>query len=60
MDWSKLSSGKFIFTIIAGIVYAYMSIKGMLPADKVYDIILVVVYAYFTRKGQDNGNNIKP
>ena len=47
---AKLTSGKFIFTVLAGLVFAYMSISGKLPVDKVHDIILIVIYAYFTRK----------
>lgn len=51
----KLSSGKFIFTMVAAGVFAYTSIKGMLPIDKVHDIILIVIYAYFTKRQEQNG-----
>ena len=57
---AKLTSGKFIFTIISGIVFAVMSITGKLPPDKTYEIIVLVVYAYFSRKSDakaDNGAN---
>ena len=45
----KLSSGKFLFTIVCAIVFAYTSMKGILPIDKVHDVILIVIYAYFTK-----------
>ena len=51
---AKLTSGKFLFTIGALLVYMYLSFTGKLPVDKVHEITLVVLYAYFTRKG-DNG-----
>jgi hypothetical protein len=49
----KITSGKFLFTITCALVFAYLSVKGILPADKVYDIILIVVYAYFTKKSEE-------
>ena len=55
----KLSSGKWIFTIITAGVFAYMSISGKLPQDKVMEVVLIVIYAYFTKPSQqtkdDNG-----
>ncbi len=50
---AKLLSGKFLFTVITAIVFAYMSITGKLTSDKVTEIILLVLYAYFTRKTND-------
>jgi len=49
----KLTSGKFLLTIIAGMVFAYCSVKQIIPPDKTYDIISVIVVAYFM-KGQSN------
>ena len=48
----KLTSGKFLLTIIAGMVFAYCSVKQIIPPDKTYDIISVIVVAYFM-KGQN-------
>jgi len=45
----KLLSGRFIFTVIAALVFAVLSISKIMPVDKVYEIILIVVYAYFSR-----------
>lgn len=45
----KLLSGRFIFTIIAAVVFAFLSITGKLPVDKVHEILLIIIYAYFSR-----------
>ena len=50
IDWSKLSSGKFIFTVVTAVVFAYCVHARILPADKITEIILIVVYAYFNKK----------
>ncbi len=57
----KLLSGRFLFTIITASVFAYMSISGKLPSDKVMEVVLVVLYAYFNKPqvvtGKENGVN---
>ena len=57
---AKLFSGRFLFTIIAALVFAYCSVTKILPIDKTHEIILVVVYAYFSRQDRSNGNNKQP
>jgi hypothetical protein len=52
----KLASGKFIFTMVAAITFAYLAITKVLPVDKVQEVILIVIYAYFNKK-QDNKIN---
>lgn len=49
----KFTSGKFIFTMVAALIFAYCAIKGILPQDKIMEVILVVVYAYFTKSQPD-------
>jgi len=60
----QLISGRFIFTIIVACVFAYLSIIGVLPTDKVMEVTLIVLYAYFnkTRANDINGDNgeVKP
>lgn len=46
----KLFSGRFLFTVIAAVVFAVLSINKTMPVDKVYEVILIVVYAYFSRQ----------
>jgi len=45
----KITSGRFIFTIVVAYVFCYMSITGALPTDKITEIMMIVLYAYFTR-----------
>lgn len=47
--FNKLLSGRFIITIIAGIVYLILSVKGILPVDRIMEITLLVFYGYFTK-----------
>jgi len=45
----KLTSGRFIFTIIVAIVYAYLAVTGMMDENRINEITLIVLYAYFNR-----------
>lgn len=57
---SKLSSGRFLLTVIAGLVFAYCSVTKIMPIDKTTEIILIVIYGYFTRdRSKENGGNVK-
>jgi hypothetical protein len=47
---AKLLSGRFIFTIIVALVFAYCSVARILPIDKTHEILLIVIYAYFSRQ----------
>jgi len=51
---SKLTSGKFILTVVCAFVFAFLSINQILPTDKVMEILLIVIYAYFTKKTDNN------
>ena len=46
---AKLTSGRFIFTLITGFVFAYLAITGELSTERVQEVILIVIYAYFSR-----------
>jgi hypothetical protein len=52
----KILSGRFIFTVVSAIVFAYLSIKKILPIDKVTEILLIVIYAYFNRSDRRQEN----
>lgn len=57
---AKLLSGRFIWTVVAAIVFTILAINRILPVDKVHEILLIVIYGYFTRtretnKGANNG-----
>jgi hypothetical protein len=55
----KLLSGKFLFTVITALVFAYCAITGKLPQDKITEVILLVVYAYFNKPTNINGGQAK-
>ena len=57
-DYSKLSSGKFWLTIICGFVFAYASIKKIIPPDAIVPILTMVFMAYFTKPKQANGKEL--
>lgn len=46
----KLLSGKFIFTVITAIVFAYSVFSKILTADQTHSIILTIVAFYFYKK----------
>jgi hypothetical protein len=53
----KVTSGRFVFTIVAALVYARLAMTGALKEDRVMEILLIVVYAYFSRPRTDNNGN---
>jgi hypothetical protein len=52
----KIISGRFWLTIIAGIVFAYATIKEMLPPEAVSAIVTMVFVSYFDRKDRGDSN----
>ena len=61
----KLTSGRFIFTVVVAGVYAYLATNGLLEQNRINEITLVVLYAYFNRPrndtniGNDEENSVK-
>jgi len=53
----KITSGRFIFTIVVALVYAYLAINGGLDEDRINEITLIVLYAYFNRDRAATGVN---
>jgi hypothetical protein len=49
MNYAKLISGRFWFTIIAGIIFLNMSISGFLDRKDVLNLITLIVVFYFNR-----------
>jgi len=43
----KITSGRFIFTIVVAGVYAYLAVTGGMSDDRINEITLIVLYAYF-------------
>ena len=46
---SKCLSGRFILTVICGVVFAYISCKRLIPAEAQVAIIVSVFRDYFGR-----------
>lgn len=49
----KITSGRFIFTVVVAAVYAYLAVSGNLDEARINEITLIVLYAYFNRPRQD-------
>jgi hypothetical protein len=49
VNLSKLLSGRYILTLICGLVFAYGAIIKLLPADAVVAIVSMVFISYFQR-----------
>ena len=45
----KITSGRFIFTVVVALVYAYLACNQMIGEDRINEITLIVLYAYFNR-----------
>ena len=45
----KVTSGRFIFTIVVAAVYAYLACNELMDEDRINEITLIVLYAYFSR-----------
>jgi hypothetical protein len=52
---SKLTSGRFILTMIVGGVFAYATIAGLIEAQAVTAITIMVIRDYFERRDRANG-----
>lgn len=48
--WNKLLSGRFILTVISGIVFAYASWKNKINAEAIAAILSMVFVSYFNKK----------
>ena len=51
----KLTSGKFVFTMVTAIVFYDCATKGKLNEQTITAIIMAVVISYFNRKKEENG-----
>lgn len=52
----KLESGRFVLTIISGLVFAYATYAGLLDSQAVSAILALVFTSYFNKKNEHNGN----
>ena len=54
---NKLLSGRYILTIISGLVFAYAVWKRILPSEATASIIVMVFVSYFQKKENGNGHS---
>jgi hypothetical protein len=50
---SKLLSGRFILTVISGIVFAYAVYAKLLPPEAIASIITMVFVSYFQKHREE-------
>ena len=55
LSWEKVFSGKFVFTVITGLVFAYAVYSKLLNGEQVYGVIMLVVAFYFNKQNTENG-----
>ena len=56
LSWKKMFSGKFVFTVITAVVFAYSVHTKILNGEQVYGVIMLVVAFYFNKE-QKGGTN---
>lgn len=49
LNWTKVFSGKFLFTVVTAAVFAFATYTQLLDGEKVYGIIMLVVAFYFSK-----------
>lgn len=52
---SKLASGRYILTLICGIVFAWCAVKKTIPPDAVIAVVSMVFINYFQRTDRNEG-----
>ncbi len=56
----QFTSGRYILTIICGVVFAYCAWKRVLTAEAITAIISMVFISYFQRQDRGNGTPKQP
>jgi len=51
---NKLLSGRFILTVISGLVFAYAVVTKLIDSQATASIITLVFMAYFSRKRKED------
>ena len=47
--WNKLLSGRFVLTVISGVVFIYATVNKLLEAQAISAILSMVFISYFQR-----------
>lgn len=51
----KFGSGRWLFTVISALVFAYMSVTGKVTGEQAMALITMVVAFYFSMNRTTNG-----
>jgi hypothetical protein len=54
---NKLCSGRFILTVVSALVFAYVSIRGVITSEAIAAILATVFSNYFNRGDRDVKHN---
>jgi hypothetical protein len=58
LNWQKIFSGQFVFTVVAAWAFAYAVVARLLTNEQVYLIITMVITYYFN-KPKNGGSDEK-
>lgn len=50
VSWTNIFSGKFIFTVITALVFAWCCYAKVLNGEQAYGVIMLVVSFYFSKQ----------
>lgn len=50
MNWSKLSSGRFLLTVIGGSVFAYVACMKIIKPEVTASILVMIFISYFQKQ----------
>lgn len=53
----KCLSGRFILTVIGGVVFLWCALHNQLEATTITAILLSIFNSYFSKKRNENGSN---
>lgn len=62
LNWTKIFSGRWIFTVVTALVFAFAVYSNKINGEQIYGIIMLVIAFYFSKnpeqqtKEKENGN----
>ena len=56
LNWTKIFSGRWIFTVITACVFAYAVYSKTLNSEQIYGIIMLVIAFYFSKNTENTTN----
>ena len=55
LTWTKIFSGRWIFTVITAMVFAYAVYSKILNNEQIHTIIMLVIAFYFSKNPETQG-----